>query len=54
MQFRRGMEPFALKKRKWSGLVLALVGAVWLSLGIVSAMYLADSRAASASAIVSE
>jgi hypothetical protein len=48
-------EPFVLRTRKGSPWLLALLCALWLSVGAVSMMYLADSGAASsASAAIAD
>jgi hypothetical protein len=44
--FFRGVEqPFDLRVRKGKRVVLALLGAVWLALGVASAVYVAQSNA---------
>jgi hypothetical protein len=47
-------EPFVLRRSKWSRVVLALVGVLWLSIGIVSAMYVARSISVAPTDVVAD
>jgi hypothetical protein len=45
LQLAGSMEqPFFLRARKRSRVVLALFGALWLSIGVASALYVAHSQ----------